>query len=72
MDAMTTDTNPYLTRVKELHDRKKELEAELARVRSDWREAMVDARANGVTVSDLSRETGVVAPNLFRVLRDGR
>jgi hypothetical protein len=66
------DTNADLARIKVLHDRKKELEAELARIRGEWRDAMVDARNNGVTVSDISREIGVVAPNIFRILRDGK
>jgi transposase-like protein len=33
---------------------------------------MFTAREHGVTVSDISREIGVVAPNIFRVLRDGK
>jgi hypothetical protein len=72
---MTTDTDIKsidLARVKQLHDRKRELEVELTKIRGEWRDAMIDARNHGVTVSDISREIGVVAPNLFRILRDGK
>jgi DNA-directed RNA polymerase specialized sigma24 family protein len=55
--------------VKELHDRKRDLEAALAAVRTEWKEAMLAAREHGVTVSDISREIGVTAPNLFRVMK---
>lgn len=58
-----------LERVKELHDRKRALESELAEVRQQWKEAMVRAREGGASVSDISRKIGVTAPNLFRVLR---
>lgn len=61
-----------LARIKSLHERKKSLEAELASAREQWRAAMFEAREHGVTVSDISREIGVVAPNIFRVLRDGK
>ena len=61
-----------LARIKSLHERKKALEAELAVTRDQWRAAMFEAREHGVTVSDISREIGVVAPNIFRVLRDGK
>lgn len=67
-----TDTTADLARVKSLHERKKSLEAELSRTREEWRQAMFTAREHGVTVSDISREIGVVAPNIFRVLRDGK
>jgi len=71
-DATAVDKSNALSTVKALHDRKRELEAELMTVRYQWREAMVDARNKGVTVSDISREIGVVAPNIFRTLRDGK
>jgi hypothetical protein len=61
-----------LARIKSLHEKKKSLEAELSNVREEWRAAMFEAREHGVTVSDISREIGVVAPNIFRVLRDGK
>ena len=61
-----------LARIKSLHEKKKSLEAELSDVRERWRAAMFEAREHGVTVSDISREIGVVAPNIFRVLRDGK
>jgi len=62
--------NPYIQQIVTLHTHKRELEAELSRVRALWYESMLEARDAGVTVSDISRATGVVAPNIFRILKD--
>jgi len=69
---MNDDANVMIDNVTQALERKRRLEAELADARNAWTDAVVAARDSGVTVAALSRATGVIAPNLFRLLADAK
>lgn len=66
---MTETTDPIANVIDAL-DHKRAVEAQLAEARKEWVDAVVAARDEGITVSAIARATGVMAPNLFRLLAD--
>lgn len=69
---MNEDSTVLIDNVTQALERKRSLEAELSDARNAWTDAVVAARNGGVTVAALSRATGVIAPNLFRLLADAK
>lgn len=65
-----TEATDLMDTVMRALDHKRALEAQLGDARKEWVTAVVAARDGGITVSAISRATGVVAPNLFRLLAD--
>jgi hypothetical protein len=65
---MTEDTS--MERVMRAYAEKRRLEGELDSARKEWIAALVAARDAGNTVAEMSRRTGVIAPNLFRLLAE--
>lgn len=65
---MTEDTS--MERVMQAYAEKRRLEGELDSARKEWIAALVAARDAGNTVAEMSRRTGVIAPNLFRLLAE--
>lgn len=66
---MTEATDP-MDAVMQALDHKRALEAQLADARKEWVSAVTTARDSGITVSAISRATGIVAPNIFRLLAE--
>jgi hypothetical protein len=68
---MTQDAD-FMGDVMHTLEAKRNLEAQLSDARKAWVDAVIAARDSGITVSAISRATGVVAPNLFRLLADAK